>query len=84
MLLASSTTSCLQMPLWLFLAAAALFGTFSSPQHLMQESHPETGRRCAAMTRPAAHVLGHELGPLAYPSEPMPLLLVQVRERRRR
>ncbi len=47
MLLASrGTTRCLQMPLWLFLAAAALFGTFSSPQHLMQESHPETGWRC--------------------------------------
>ena len=51
MLLASSTTSCLQMPLWLFLAAAALFGTFSSPQHLMQESHPETGRRCVCARR---------------------------------
>ena len=47
MLLASSTTSCLQMPLWLFLAAAALFGTFSSPQHLMQE----TGRRCVCARR---------------------------------
>jgi len=52
MLLASrGTTRCLQMPLWLFLAAAALFGTFSSPQHLMQESHPETGRRCVCARR---------------------------------
>ena len=48
----------LHMPLWPFLAAAALFGTFSGPQHLTQELHPETGRRSAraAMSRPAAHV----------------------------
>eukprot|EP00900_Chrysochromulina_parva_P015311 jgi/Chrpa1/23781/Chrysochromulina_OHIO_Genome00025926-RA len=38
-------TSRLHMPVWPLLAAAALFGTFSGPQHLTQESHPETGRR---------------------------------------
>ena len=77
----------LHMPLWPFLAAAALFGTFSGPQHLTQESHPETGRRSAraAMSRPA-RVLGPRAGPLAsaHPSQLSPLLFVQVRERRGR
>jgi len=53
MLVASSSRCLVHMPLWPFLAAAALFGTFSGPQHLTQESHPETGRRRAAMLRPA-------------------------------
>jgi len=52
MVMLSSSTRCLQMPLWPFLAAAAaLFGTFSGPQHLTQESHPETGRRSARARR---------------------------------
>ena len=69
MLLASR----LHMPLWPLLAAAALFGTFSGPQHLTQESHPETGRRCAraAMSRPAAHMLGHEPEPLTAVAPPV-------------
>ena len=50
-LMLASTSRCLQMPLWPFLAAAALFGTFSGPQHLTQESHPETGRRSARARR---------------------------------
>ena len=55
------------MPLWPFLAAVALFGTWSGPQHMTLESHPETGRRSAlaAMSRPAANMLGHEPEPLA-------------------
>ena len=71
MLLASSSR--LHMPLWPLLAAAALFGTFSGPQHLTQESHPETGRRCAraAMSRPAAHMLGHEPEPLTAVAPPV-------------
>ncbi len=71
MLLASSPR--LHMPLWPLLAAAALFGTFSGPQHLTQESHPETGRRCAraAMSRPAAHMLGHEPEPLTAGAPPV-------------
>ena len=84
MLVASSSRCLAHMPLWPFLAAAALFGTFSGPQHLTQESHPETGRRRAAMLRPAAHVLGHEPEPLASPSQPSPLLFVQVLEQRGR
>jgi hypothetical protein len=52
MVMLSSSTRCLQMPLWPFLAAAAaLFGTFSGPQHLTQESHPETGQRSARARR---------------------------------
>ena len=71
MLLASSSR--LHMPLWPLLAAAALFGTFSGPQHLTQESHPETGRRCAraAMSRPAAHMLGHEPEPFTTVARPV-------------
>ena len=66
-MLLTSSTRCLQMPLWPFLAAVALFGTWSGPQHMTLESHPETGRRSAlaAMSRPAANMLGHEPEPLA-------------------
>ena len=46
MLLLSSSSRCLQMPLWPLLAAAALFGTWSGPQHMTLQSHTETGRRC--------------------------------------
>jgi len=65
-------TSRLHMPVWPLLAAAALFGTFSGPQHLTQESHPETGRRCAraAMSRPA-HMLGHEPEPFTTVAPPV-------------
>ena len=78
-----ATSSRLHRPLWPILAAAALFGTFSGPRHLTQESHPETGRRCtrAAMSRPAAHTCS---ATSRSPSQPSPLLFVQVRERRGR
>ena len=68
-----ATSSRLHRPLWPILAAAALFGTFSGPRHLTQESHPETGRRCAraAMSRPAAHMLGHEPEPLTAVAPPV-------------
>jgi hypothetical protein len=51
MLMLTSSSRCLQTPLWPFLAAAALFGTFSGPQYLTQESHHETGRRSARARR---------------------------------
>ena len=71
-LLTSSSSRCLQMPLWPFLAAAALFGTWSGPQHMTLESHPGRRSARAAMSRPAAHMLGTGRSPSPIPHSRRP------------